>query len=84
MTFVPRDLPVSDITQVVYEQLPDGIRQKLSVKVSADSYRLVAKAHFKDEQGREFECTLQSTRVSGRDIACVVPEVFIAHLCAVV
>lgn len=84
MGYAVRDFPQSDIVAAVYEQIPEGVRRKLFVSVESDPYHIMATAKFKDAHGREFACQLEHMLVSGRNIAIRVPDVFIAHLCAVV
>lgn len=77
-------IPVEDVAQAVSDQLPEGVRKKLGVRVERDAYGFRAKAKFSDAAGRSFECELEAVEFSGRLFACRVPETFITHLCAVV
>jgi hypothetical protein len=82
------DPPVTDIISLVYQQLPEAVRQKLWMSVEADAYRLRAKAIFRDASpdggptGRTFECELE--RDFTNPLTYHIPAAFIAHLCVVV
>jgi hypothetical protein len=68
----------------LYEQLPEGLRERLSVRLRMDPYFIAAIAVFVTEDGREFETRLQPTQLSdGRNAAVLIPEAFLAYLCLV-
>jgi hypothetical protein len=69
-----------DLCVLVMSQLPRVLQDQLQVEISSDPYHLKTTARFGDQKGREFKTELERNE---RGIACVVPENFIAHLCAV-
>jgi hypothetical protein len=89
---VKRWVPLADMNAVrchpvfaaIYNQLPEGVRERLSVRLRMDPYFIAATAVFVTEDGREFETRLQPTTLSdGRVAAVLIPEAFIAYLCLV-
>jgi hypothetical protein len=73
-----------DLIRVVYNQLPRGIADKLTLDVKTDAYLMNPKLIVKDASGREFHTHLEADVFEGVEMRTKVPEVFIAHLCAVV
>lgn len=75
---------VSDMAHYVHSQLPRMLAEKLSVKVNSDAFHFVTTAVFIDQDGHAYQCRLELENVNNRQMACKIPEKFLAHLCAVV
>lgn len=76
-----RSVLTSDLVEVVAEQLPEGLRRRLSVEVKSDAYRMKATAIFADEHKRVWRCDLELVDVGDAKLAVKIPEIFIARLC---
>ncbi len=74
----------SDLISVVYNQLPEGLQGKLSVDVAADAYLLKATATFGDDKGHTWQCQLETCDLEGVPVSCVIPQIFLAELSALV
>lgn len=71
-----------DLVVYVRDQLPRVLQEKMSVTVESDAYHLRTRAYFADGV-RKFECLLEMQDFGGRQIACKIPDSFLAHLSAV-
>lgn len=70
------------LVEVVQAQLPRAIVDKIRFDVVSDPFHLRTKLRVKDDRERVYECELEYTEHAGRQIACKVPELFLARLCA--
>ena len=75
-----------EITMIEYvrSQLPRAIAGKFEITVISDPYYLRTEAVFTDEAGRAYRTKLEYQLFDHREVACRIPESFIAHLCVVV
>lgn len=78
------DARVDAFVEYVREQLPRTLRDRLQVELRSDPFHLVTKARFGTQDGRTFDCALETELVAGRVMACRIPVDFIAHLSVVV
>lgn len=72
------------LSDLVREQLPRGLQDRLMVLVTCDAHMLAAKAVFMTTEGRKFECVLESAWDGTRHKAYRIPETFITYLATVV
>ena len=75
---------MDNLSVYVQDQLPAGIRDRLSVSVTSDAYCLTARATFRDEQGRDWVCSLDRITINGKVVAMKIPDAVLAHLAVVV
>jgi hypothetical protein len=72
-----------DLVVYVRDQLPRRLQELVTVDVISDAYHLRTTARFYAEKDRRFECLLEMQDFGGRQIACKIPDSFLAHLSAV-
>lgn len=72
-----------DLIAVVHAQLPRALQNKYTVNVEADAFLIKATAVFVDAAGRRWEVELETGEIAGVPVSCLLPEMFIAELCAV-
>lgn len=73
----------ADINQYVLDQLPRMVKDRVQVEITSDPYHLRTIARFTDDRGRKYETKLENEWFGAAKLACKIPELFIAHLCAV-
>lgn len=74
--------PTNDIVIYVGQQVPRAVAAQLQeISIRSDPYHLRTVARFTTHHGRVLECVLEDERFGGRDIACKIPELFLARLC---
>jgi len=76
---------IHPVFSAIYRQLPEGLRDRLSVRLQMDCYFIACVATFSTEDGREFETRLTPMELpDGKVGAARIPEWFVAHLCLII
>ncbi len=80
-----------DLNNVIYEQLPRTIRDKVIIDSITDAFQLYPRVeitYFPDPANREVKSTeathLEPTEFEGMHIYCKLPDVFVARLCVLI
>lgn len=72
-----------DLISLVYNQLPEGIREQFHIDVDYDAYCLHATAHFVDPHRVKWSVDLEDEPFEGAMLKCRIPEAFVAQLAAI-
>lgn len=81
----------ADLNYVIWEQLPRGIRDKVTIDTISDAFKLHPKVRISYEVNplnlgeiNTVEAVLETELIEGMQIHCKLPEEFIARLCVLV
>jgi len=88
----PKFVPLSEVGPSAHpvflhirDQLPQGLRDRLGLKIEMDSYFLGCTAVFFTEDGKQFKARLGPTTMpDGWAASTLIPDELIAHMCLVV
>lgn len=73
-----------DIINIIWQQLPRGIADKVKLDVETDAYFIRPVAVVTLPNGQVHKCPLEPREFEGMSINMKVPEAFIAQLCVMV
>jgi hypothetical protein len=76
------DYAMDDIVIYVGQQVPRAVAPLLKeVAIMSDPFHLRTIARFTTHKGRVLECALENEKFGMREVACKIPELFLARLC---
>lgn len=71
----------ADLAELVRQQLPPDLQNRLAIAVEGDAYRLSCSVTFRAEDGRKWVYKLGHGELGGWVMACRLPDAAIAELC---